>query len=103
MPRGQTKHWRRRYMHGQASRWSTMLSEHGARERLQKEAPAVANVLDVLAGHTPPLKGMRGWTTFNDWLDKAYAKKYYAGHPVPPDTPLPRLDTIREAVFPTWR
>lgn len=102
MPKGQTRHWRKRV--AMTSRtWDDMIDEPNARQRIEQESPLGVRVLDILAGHTKPFTDGEGWTVFNDWLDRAYRSRYYAGSPVPSGILLPDQTTMRQLVFPTGR
>jgi hypothetical protein len=95
MPKGHTRHWRKRVQHG-VPNWHIML-EDGEQERIRRESPMGAQALDDLCRFTPSFTEGKGWTVFNDWLDRAYRQAERRG------VSLPLLHTMRQLVFPKAR
>lgn len=79
--------------------WTVMLAEENARARITQEAPEIIKVLDFMSGRMKVFTDSKGWTTFNDWLDKAYGQLKYRTS----DIPAVPIDRIRAIVFPASR
>lgn len=82
--------------------WPGMLSSMpGASERIGREYPEAAKLLDFLASRMEPYTGS-GWTVFNDWLDECYRRGFF-GRKRPAEIPFVPPDKMRDIVFPPRR